>query len=584
MSTSKKINRNYLQGILLAAAILLVIALAYQFYQIQTATTWLYESNERQLLSYRLANELRQTSDDLTRMARTYAVTGNPLYLKQYQAVLDIRNGVIARPEQYYRAYWDFVIKEGMKPRPDSTVKRSLNQLMKDAGFTDSEFALLAETERRSNDLVKLETRAVMAVEGKFEDGQGGYTQGEPDLALARNLLHGPDYHAIKAKIMEPLDQFYVQMEERTAGEVKQAEIAFNRAQTLFTIFLVTTVIVIALLVYSGKRQTAIILGARPDELESVLSEVAKGNLSMHLRDSRNGSVYKLIASTVETLRLLIGKMRSEAHNMNEGIVRLHDKAQIVREDSDEMKSIVEGNTATIEEITTSVDHIACNAERVQEIVEKTNRDSMQSVQSVDEVADRVKTMADLAQSVGKTMETLSERSNQIISIVDVIRDIADQTNLLALNAAIEAARAGEYGRGFAVVADEVRKLAERSSLATVDIAEQIDNIRQETGMALDNVMATVSYATDCVDSTETAVTRIGEIQNQMASAVKETEHIANATREQSIAITEIAKSMEILNQKTESTNDQIVETVEVSDYLDGSAQELQKAVAQFSV
>ena len=51
----------------------------------------------------------------------------------------------------------------------------------------------------------------------------------------------------------------------------------------------------------------------------------------------------------------------------------------------------------------------------------------------------------------------------------------------MALNAAIEAARAGEQGRGFSVVADEVRKLAERSSLATKDIAQHIQQAADGT-------------------------------------------------------------------------------------------------------
>ena len=55
-----------------------------------------------------LADELRQSSDDLTRLARTYVMSGDPMWEQQYFEVLDIRNGKKARPAGYEKIYWDF--------------------------------------------------------------------------------------------------------------------------------------------------------------------------------------------------------------------------------------------------------------------------------------------------------------------------------------------------------------------------------------------------------------------------------------------------------------------------------------------
>jgi len=48
-------------------------------------------------------------------------------------------------------------------------------------------------------------------------------------------------------------------------------------------------------------------------------------------------------------------------------------------------------------------------------------------------------------------------------------------------NASIEATRAGEEGRGFGVVAEEVGQLAAKSSLATKEIEQIVENIQIET-------------------------------------------------------------------------------------------------------
>jgi methyl-accepting chemotaxis protein len=56
-------------------------------------------AQQRRHDSYQLAEELRQSSDDLTRFARTYAVTGDTRYRDYYWKTLDIRNGKSLRPD-----------------------------------------------------------------------------------------------------------------------------------------------------------------------------------------------------------------------------------------------------------------------------------------------------------------------------------------------------------------------------------------------------------------------------------------------------------------------------------------------------
>ena len=55
--------------------------------------------------SYLPADELRQSSDDLTRLGRTYVTTDDVRYEKQYFDIPAIRNSKKPRPEGYHRIY-----------------------------------------------------------------------------------------------------------------------------------------------------------------------------------------------------------------------------------------------------------------------------------------------------------------------------------------------------------------------------------------------------------------------------------------------------------------------------------------------
>ncbi len=207
-------------GIISAA---LFVMLLVGLLQISRSVTDLQATNENRYLSYQLAEELRQSSNDLTRLARTYVVTGDPKYEQEYWDVLKIRNGEKPRPAHYERIYWDFVAVGKADPTsPGSAIP--LTTLMQHAGFTSEEFAQLQKAKDNSDALVKTEEIAMNAVKGLFDDGHGHFTrQGKPDLEMARRIMHDDQYHQDKANIMAPVNVFLALQDDRTSAAVARA-------------------------------------------------------------------------------------------------------------------------------------------------------------------------------------------------------------------------------------------------------------------------------------------------------------------------------------------------------------------------
>ncbi|MGI9069272.1 MAG: PAS domain S-box protein [Pyrinomonadaceae bacterium] len=176
--------------------------------------------------SYLLADELRQSSDDLTRMARTYVVTGDPKFERRYWEILAIRNGELPRPRHYERIYWDLVTGQHDRLQIEQDGPRiSLRTLMERVGFTSIEFAKLEEAELYSNRLVQSERVAFNAMKGIFQDSTGQFNvQEAPDTELARRVLFDQKYHDAKAAIMRPVNEFYELFDARTRNAVAAAQ------------------------------------------------------------------------------------------------------------------------------------------------------------------------------------------------------------------------------------------------------------------------------------------------------------------------------------------------------------------------
>ncbi len=178
------------------------------------------ESESRKYESFNLAIELQRSSDNLTRFARTYAVTGDSKYEKYFQTIISIRDGKQAHPKNYNLSYWDHVAA-GIIELDQNGETYSIDQKMLELGFSKEERQKLSVAKAASDTLISLEKIAMNMVKGLYKDADGKFTiKGEPSLQKAQGLVHGQAYHDAKAKIMTPIDEFFTLLEWRTGNEL----------------------------------------------------------------------------------------------------------------------------------------------------------------------------------------------------------------------------------------------------------------------------------------------------------------------------------------------------------------------------
>jgi PAS domain S-box-containing protein len=200
----------------LAVTAVLTIVLATTFGAYVRREEEVSEANKVRLTSLRLADELRQSSGDLTRMARSYVSTGVSSYRKYYQSILDIRDGKSVRPEGYSTIDADLV---SARASADSHPRKpiALLESMRLAGFTPEEFQKLAEAKANSDSLTRIEFQA-MGLAGSHAPSAAA------DRAQAVRLLYDDRYNRKKASIMIPIDDFLLAVDRRTQAAVDHAE------------------------------------------------------------------------------------------------------------------------------------------------------------------------------------------------------------------------------------------------------------------------------------------------------------------------------------------------------------------------
>ena len=195
----------------------LFVGFAYFFVLYVQSEKQIDHANYLRFQSFLLADELRQSSDDLSRMARSFVVTGKPSYKAYYQEILDIRNGLIPRPEGYQFYYWDMVTSYKKPSRFNFQSAIPLIELMREAGFSAMEFSKLEESKANSDALTAIEFEAM-----RLASTVGADAESQRDKAI--KMLFDDRYNQAKATIIKPIGEFYEMLDQRTFEAIHRAE------------------------------------------------------------------------------------------------------------------------------------------------------------------------------------------------------------------------------------------------------------------------------------------------------------------------------------------------------------------------
>ncbi|NRT76944.1 methyl-accepting chemotaxis protein [Clostridium beijerinckii] len=339
---------------------------------------------------------------------------------------------------------------------------------------------------------------------------------------------------------------------------------------------LITTLIILLSVIILGSAVIMIFakhISTPIKEISDAVDTVASGNLNIKAMKIKNRDE---IGNLNNSFNIMV-------RNVNDFISSVKDSVNVVFDSSKLLDEIVAENTASINEVSDSVEEIAKGSNeqaketengviRVKNLSEKidlvtkltietndiavkTTNISNRGLEAIDLLSKKSIENSKATEKTSAIIMEVDKTSIEIGSITEAISQISEQTNLLSLNAAIEAARAGEQGKGFAVVAEEVRKLASQSSMSASKVKELINGIQDKSKAAVKAIEDGKLIAKEQNNSVIDAKDIFVEILKSVEKITNDMKNLKTYSLEMENEKNEIVEVLETLSASTEESS-----------------------------